>query len=321
MQPFVSVIIPIYNAEKYIEECIKSILAQTTSNFEIILVDDGSTDDSLNICNKYKNENVIVIHQKNSGVSAARNAGIKAAKGEFITFVDGDDWLEKDALKNMYDFAKKNNADACFCDRYFKNEDKICRATNEDFPQIINSDMLVKKQLHYDFLASSCLGILKREKVKDCFFDTELSTLEDWEYNFRALTCLEKIAILNKPFYHYRTVVGSASKSSLNKKKLTCLLIPEKVNGYLEENKLNYLEEAKYVPVFLLNHLLVILANGEYKKSESQVLKKKAKEVLSYTLHSNNVPKRQKIYIMMCSISPKLFCIAYHIKYKGYYHE
>lgn len=321
MQPLVSVIIPVYNVGKYLDECIESILSQTISNFEIILVDDGSTDDSLNICNKYKNKNVIVIHQENSGVSAARNAGIKVAKSEFITFVDGDDWLEKNALENMYDFAKKNNADACFCDRYFKNEDKICRAVNENFPPLINSDMLVKKQLHYDFLAASWLGILKREKVKDCFFDTELSTLEDWEYNFRALTCLDKIVILNKPFYHYRTVIGSASKSPLNEKQLTCLLIPEKVNRYLEKNKLNYLEDAKYIPVFLLNHLLVILANGEYKKSESKVLKKKAKEVLLYALCSNNVPKRQKIYTLMCSISPKLFCIAYHIKYKGNYHE
>lgn len=321
MQPLVSVIIPVYNVGKYLDECIESILSQTISNFEIILVDDGSTDDSLNICNKYKNKNVIVIHQENSGVSAARNAGIKVAKSEFITFVDGDDWLEKNALENMYDFAKKNNADACFCDRYFKNEDKICYAVNENFPQIIKSDLLVKKQLHYDFLASSWLGILKRKKVKDCFFDTELSTLEDWEYNFRALTCLDKIVILNKPFYHYRTVIGSASKSSLNEKQLTCLLIPEKVNRYLEKNKLNYLEDAKYIPVFLLNHLLVILANGEYKKSESKVLKKKAKEVLLYALCSNNVPKRQKIYTLMCSISPKLFCIAYHIKYKGNYHE
>lgn len=93
MQPLVSVIIPVYNVGKYLDECIESILSQTISNFEIILVDDGSTDDSLNICNKYKNKNVIVIHQENSGVSAARNAGIKVAKSEFITFVDGDDWL------------------------------------------------------------------------------------------------------------------------------------------------------------------------------------------------------------------------------------
>ena len=100
MNPFISIIIPVYNTEKYISDCLDSILAQTYKNFEVIIIDDGSTDNSLSICNTYKekNKNISVLHIENSGVSAARNIGIKHAKGEYLLFVDSDDTLYEHSL-------------------------------------------------------------------------------------------------------------------------------------------------------------------------------------------------------------------------------
>ena len=109
--PEISVIVPVYKAEQYLERCVKSILEQTYQNFELILVDDGSPDGSPILCDKWaeKDSRVHVIHKKNGGASSARNAGLKIAKGNWIAFADSDDWLNEIALKTLYDLAKKYN--------------------------------------------------------------------------------------------------------------------------------------------------------------------------------------------------------------------
>lgn len=118
MNPKVSVVIPVYNVEKYLEECVDSVLNQSFSDYEIILVDDGSTDNGGKICDEYALENnrVTVIHQKNAGLSAARNTGLANAKGEYIYFLDSDDYIEKHSLEHLYNIAIKDNSDVVFFD-------------------------------------------------------------------------------------------------------------------------------------------------------------------------------------------------------------
>ena len=123
----ISVIVPVYNIEHYIEECIKSILNQTFKEFELLLVDDGSTDSSLNICRGYekKDNRIKVIHKKNGGLSDARNVGIEKACGKYICFIDGDDFIANDTLENMYNLILKNNSQIAVCNmvRYYEDED------------------------------------------------------------------------------------------------------------------------------------------------------------------------------------------------------
>ena len=123
----VSVIVPIYNVEEYINKCIDSILNQTFREFELILVDDGSTDNSGNICDTYKSidNRVRVIHKDNGGLSDARNFGIEAATGEFLYFIDGDDFIHEDTLESMYNSIMKTNSDISVCNmiRYYGEED------------------------------------------------------------------------------------------------------------------------------------------------------------------------------------------------------
>lgn len=323
MCKLISVIVPVYNVANYLEECVCSIIKQTYQAWELILVDDGSTDDSGKLCDIFaeKNRKIKVIHQENKGVSVARNTGILNATGEYLMFIDADDWVEPLMLEQMINVITETGSDACYCDRYYKDESKIQILLSEDFPNEVDAKEIMRRHLHYGFLASTWLGLIDRRKTKDCMFDTEIHTLEDWEYNFRAISCMDKISILKKPFYHYRTVEGSASKSSLNAKKLSCLLIPEKVNDYIRKNNLPCIEEAKYVPVFLINHLLVILANNEYRKVESRQLKIEARKQLLYVWTGKNIPVRQKIYISMCAVSPRIFCVVYRLKYGGEYHE
>lgn len=101
-KPLISIIVPVYNVEKYIGRCINSILSQSYDNYELILIDDGSSDSSLNICKSFVSDNVVVISQSNEGVSSARNRGIDIAKGDFISFIDGDDWVEEDYIASFF---------------------------------------------------------------------------------------------------------------------------------------------------------------------------------------------------------------------------
>ncbi|GMO37902.1 MAG: hypothetical protein Ta2B_17610 [Termitinemataceae bacterium] len=115
--PVISVIIPVYNVEHYLRRCLDSVLAQTFTDFECILIDDGSPDKSPAICDEYakKDSRFVVIHQANAGVSAARNAGLDIAQGEWITFVDSDDWIEPDMLRVLYQNAVKHQSDVSVC--------------------------------------------------------------------------------------------------------------------------------------------------------------------------------------------------------------
>lgn len=114
----ISIIVPIYNAEEHLDKCVKSILMQTEKNLELILVDDGSDDNSLKICKEYEKRDarVRVIHQDNAGVSAARNQGIDIAEGEYIGFVDSDDWIDANMYERLLEEARKTNAEVVMCD-------------------------------------------------------------------------------------------------------------------------------------------------------------------------------------------------------------
>ena len=132
-EELISVIVPIYNVEQYLEKCIESIISQTYKNLQIILIDDGSNDKSGKICNKYaeKDKRVVVIHKENAGVSEARNTGLDNAKGEWITFVDADDWIEEEYCQRLYNLVIETNSDVALCgyNRVVgtKKENKLCR--------------------------------------------------------------------------------------------------------------------------------------------------------------------------------------------------
>lgn len=118
--PFISVVIPVYNVEQFLEECVDSVLSQTFQDYEIILVDDGATDNSGAICDEYtkKDNRIKVIHRKNGGLSAARNTGLDAANGEYVYFLDSDDWLKKETLETLVHLAKSDNSDVVFFDAF-----------------------------------------------------------------------------------------------------------------------------------------------------------------------------------------------------------
>lgn len=211
--PLISVIVPIYNAEKFLHYCIDSILNQSFVDFEILLVNDGSTDNSGKICDKYaeKDTRVKVIHKQNGGVSSARNAGIEAAQGEYICFVDSDDYLESNYLKELIETKRKySDFDNVWCgfqtvEDYLKNNRNAFAAENNkgySFSNLSSIMDLCEKWLVQ--MPWNKLFITKIIKENSLIFPPELSLGEDYIFNLRYLDCTNgKIVVINKPLYDY----------------------------------------------------------------------------------------------------------------------
>lgn len=219
MKPKVSIIVPIYKAEQYLETCIESLVNQTLENIEIILVNDGSPDSSGDICNKYKDmySNIKAIHLKNGGVSRARNYGIVLAEGEYIGFVDSDDYVDLDMYKILYDIAIHNESDIVMCGIKIDNGDKhynikmnYCNEYSGN-KTIIENLINLYYQNEHPGLFSVCNKIFRKELVDkySITFDQELSHAEDAFYVLDFLKKSEKFNCINEYYYNYRQVDSS----------------------------------------------------------------------------------------------------------------
>ena len=200
----VSIIVPVYNIENYIRVCVESILAQTYASLELILVDDGSKDNSGILCDEYAviDPRVKVIHKENGGVSSARNAGLRQAKGDWIMHVDGDDWIEPDMIESLIEAAKATEADLVFSDfiKYGPN------AGNNQLPSW-NSDKIDSMSRYIAYVMTTIWGsIAKRSLYIDHSLKSPegISYCEDFHLIVRLCHYAKKIANVHRPFYHYR---------------------------------------------------------------------------------------------------------------------
>lgn len=324
MEHLVSIVVPAYNVAEYLGKCIQSLIVQTYNNIQILLVNDGSTDQTGDICDAYatKDSRINVLHKSNGGVSSARNMGIANARGQFIMFVDGDDWLNSNAVELLLNRILKTKADICFCNSYYKDEDVVCIATAFVTDSVAPALDIAKRHLHYGFIASPCLSISRFPLFNPLTasnhpqFSEKIHTLEDWEFNFRLILSAKEISILSTPYYHYRTNQGSASKSPLNRRKMSCFLIPHSVEEFVSKHNLPLSEDVKFVPIFLLYHMLVIYSGNSYVEKTISELRKIAIQNLWYALKTPNVALRYKIYVLMAAIHPVLFKVLYNLKNK-----
>lgn len=206
MKGLISVIVPVYNTEKYLDRCIQSILSQTYSNIEILLIDDGSTDSSGAICDKYAEQDsrVRVFHKANGGASTARNMGLDNAKGEWIAFVDSDDWIDAEMYEEMLSIAEARSVSAVYCDIVMEYSN--CRNIDRYISQYENH------QLMYDCIApitvvyfSMCNKLVAKEVYdKNNIRAVEGANMwEDVELALKTRYFVPSSAVVNKTFYHY----------------------------------------------------------------------------------------------------------------------
>lgn len=221
----VSVIVPIYNAEKYLVQCLDSIVNQTLKDIEIILIDDGSTDGSAEICKMYLSDSrVSYYHKENEGLAAARDDGMMRANGEYIGFVDSDDWIKPDMYEKMYTAAKSNDSDVVFCN-CIQNENG--HRFNRELPVGAYDRDKIKSEVLPQTLAfiskdggkrairwSNCMRIYKKDTLNknNIKFDRRLRRSQDLQLTYESMLVAQNFYYIDEPFYHNRVVLDSLSR-------------------------------------------------------------------------------------------------------------
>ena len=227
MNDIVSIIVPVYNVEKYLEKCIYSILNQSYKNIEIILVDDGSTDDSGKICDHFSNvdHRISVIHKKNGGLSDARNAALDIAKGTYVTFVDSDDYIKVDYVQYLYTLLKKYDADISICEFDYMDESgkRINHPLANNKEMEFNQKKALKKLLGQKLYTNSSSGkLFKMEYFADIRYPFG-KLYEDTLTIYKLFLKAKKISFGARPLYCYIYHEQSISKSGFSPKQMECI--------------------------------------------------------------------------------------------------
>lgn len=333
----VSIIVPVYNVEKYLDKCISSILNQSFKSIEVILINDGSTDKSGKICDYYKNvdNRVKVIHNENMGSSISRNIGIENANGNYICFVDSDDWIENNMILDTFDLSKKYNADIVISgisfDRVNKEGCLVGRQINNYEFSIWNNEKKIKDNIINIFpnalINSSCNKMYKRSMIiknKIKFMKTNVG--EDTSFNIDALKATKSIIVTDKTYYHYmkydniRTLTRRLHKNAFKR----YMEIHEQMNelfvywGILDKNIINEINKTMFSQYFATVMKIIkadsnIYSYSEKKKLLNEGLKQKKVLVTFDSVECFSI----KEYILRFLIKKRLYLmttILLHIK-------
>jgi len=301
---FISVIVPIYNMGKYLNRCLASLEVQTYDNFEIILVDDGSTDNSLNICKEFKKNvprlPITIIHKENRGLSSARNAGIESARGQYVIFPDPDDWVDPDYLETIGQMRRKYPDSLCICGHYVEDTSGCYRSTSGIEKQLTKEEainVLFDSDGYCGFACNKLydLAIIKKHNLQ---FDIQLGTVQDLHFAFRYFLKSDSFVYNPKPLYHYFQHAGGVTSMRLT---------PRKISGVLTYNKIIEVAEREYPAIIKTakatkaNFCVTLLESAHKSSVEKPLLKTLKREVWEnyrYLLTSKRY-----------SLSRKLFCL------------
>ena len=294
MEDLVSVIVPVYNVEKYLNKCIDSIISQTYKNLEIILVDDGSPDNSGAICDEYakKDTRIRVIHKENGGVSSARNVGIEISNGNWISFIDSDDWIEEDYFEIMLNEAKKENADIVFCgyNRIWKNKVETINGF-EDNKSFNSKEYLINALTPQTGIGFCHMKIIKRNSIGQIRFNNELVVGEDALFNVEISKNIEKAFFCKKALYNYRNNESSVVKRFDSNYAKKYLLSMETNKKYIFENY----EEKEIIQAyynFVAFHVMLVAVNYCYHpNNEIKNNKKLLKEICEIKEYKEGINK------------------------------
>ncbi|MGN7385518.1 glycosyltransferase [Sporosarcina sp. SAFN-015] len=222
----VSIIVPIYNVEKYLKRCLISIQNQRLKDIQIILVNDGSKDNSLEICREFEaiDDRVVLIDKPNGGVSSARNAGIMVAEGEYIGFIDPDDWIEPEMFEALYQQGLKNNADICICNYVIEQNEKSIPVIMDIEKEILEGKEIIENIVvnmigssnlnsgSQTVMGSACRLIIKKDLIEkySLSFNVNIPLMEDLLFCVAAFSKARRVQIINGTYYHYFQKASSA---------------------------------------------------------------------------------------------------------------
>lgn len=335
MRYIISIIVPIYKVEKYLETCINSILSQTFTNFELILVDDGSPDRCGFICDEYKKKDkrIKVIHKKNGGLSDARNAGLDIATGKYIGFVDSDDIIHPKMYEILFNCMSKSDSDIVQCNfKKIKNLDEIVDSLgnyNGTFKEYDNKAAIIDMIDNNKINVNSWNKLYKRELFETLRFPKG-KIHEDEFLTYKLLYNSRKIAYINEElYYYYQNDNGIMNGSNILKRLDRIEALEERSKFFLENGDNDLYNKSNSALFFALNKLYFIFKrNEQLKKDKENIEKLKRKiEKVSMLLENNNylsstnskivkIINKNNIFIGIYYIQNYLLSIKYRLRDK-----
>lgn len=235
-EDLITIVVPIYKVEQYLNRCIDSIINQTYKNLEIILVDDGSPDNCGKICDEYKkkDERIKVVHKENGGLSDARNCGIDLAKGKYITFIDSDDYVSKDFIEYLYNLIKKTKSDISICS-FLPFFGEIENKNNEEIIKVLETkDALQRLFYQNEITTSAWAKIYKKEFFEKIKFPKG-EICEDLDTTYKVFAKANKITISNQKKYYYLQRPDSIINSNFSLKRMKAIEFAEKSLQYIKK--------------------------------------------------------------------------------------
>ena len=309
----ISVIIPVYNVEKYLKRCLDSVVNQTYKNLEIILIDDGSTDNSGKICDEYaqKDKRIIVIHKENGGLSDARNKGLDICTGDYISFIDSDDWVDLNYFDVLLKILLEYDVDVACCDylrtsKYEQNNDVSIENT-----QIFRDEKILEIYLEKE-LISACAKLYRKETFYNVRFPLK-KVNEDISTIFLVFTKSKSVAYVDEKLYFYFRNINSITKSRFSRKNLDLLYTWNEVLNLSKNysNKIQELADFRLKKAYF-SLIGIIAYNGMENTDENNKIKKfllkNFKENYIYLLKSNLISFNRKLAIICMRISFSLCC-------------
>ena len=307
-----SVIIPVYNVEEYLVRCVDSILAQTYENLEVILVDDGSPDGSGAICDCFaaKDSRVKVIHKPNGGLSSARNAGMDAASGEYITFVDSDDWIEPDSYEHLLGLMQKYQVQLV-CGGNMDVDGGTGEKTLGVCPkkeEVVTAEEFVGRMFLWQGVDSSVCDKIFHRSLLEGFRFPEGQVSEDVAITYKIVLGADRAAFSEKPFYNYYHRTGSISRATeITEKSFHFSGHTERILQYIQEHHPAVEPQALYLRVRSLSHILLNLEQAEPEVRERFAqeychARKELKKHTAFFLKSPYFGKKEKITNLLLNL-------------------
>lgn len=318
--PLVSVIVPVYNVEKYIRKCIESIIQQNYTNLEIIIVDDGSPDNSGKIADEYAaaDSRIRVIHQKNSGVATARNKGMKTSTGEFILFVDSDDWISTNHIEHLMKLQGLQDADMCMTTEFFTQ--KSDRQISEEIIVTMRPDEAAVLLLSPKMVVGSCNKLYRKSFLVDnsIYQNEKLFSGEGLHFIVTAAEHANYVTISNRKIYYYRRNVPQSATTKFNIEMYTNnelsldLLEKEKiVDSKQFDSMLNLFRVHLKISGLLA---IITYASRDQYPDEYKRWKKEIRRLGTRMVLDQYVPLRSKVRIVCVNISPRIWSKLAQIK-------
>ncbi len=316
MKELISVVIPIYNVEKYLRRCIDSVIKQTYENLEIILVDDGSQDNCAEICDEYaiNDSRIKVIHKLNGGLSDARNSGIDIASGKYITFIDSDDYVTKDYIEVLYNALKADMTDLAISSHkvIYENGTVIEKATGEK--SILSSKEVLERILYDDGIDLSAWAKLYKIELWNDVRYPKGRLFEDSATTYKLIDKCDKVTIISKATYNYMIRNSSITNVKFSNKKLDLIKSTQEMCTYVKKRYPD-LEKAtnRRLMYAYLSTLTQLIKSNEKNDEVEEYLYSYIEENSKKVLIDKKVPTRDKLALISTKFGLKFYKIIWKI--------